>query len=189
MKNVGTEAGGQVPQPMRDGAGATDPGPRNILLDRQNPDILTPPSTDAGTIPNLKFSFSMAHNRLEEGGWAREVTVRELPIATTLAGVNMRLKPGGVRELHWHKQAEWAYMLDGRARLTAIDQDGRNFIDDVGVGDLWYFPAGFPHSIQGLEQGCEFLLVFDDGNFSENSTFLVSDWFLHTLKEVLAKNF
>ena len=72
----------------------------------------------------------MAHNRLDAGGWAREVTVRELPIATTLAGVNMRLKPGGVRELHWHKQAEWAYMLDGRARLTAIDQDGRNFIDD-----------------------------------------------------------
>jgi oxalate decarboxylase len=101
----------------------------------------------------------------------------------------MRLKPGAVRELHWHKEAEWAYLLDGRARITAVDQDGRNFIDDVGVGDLWYFPAGIPHSIQGLEQGCEFLLVFDDGNFSENETFLLSDWFMHTSKEVLAKNF
>src|SRR5437660_3830660 len=73
----------------------------------------------------------------------------------------MRLTPGGVRELHWHKQAEWAYMLDGHARITAIDQDGRNFVDDVGVGDLWYFPAGIPHSIQGLQEGCEFLLAFD----------------------------
>src|SRR6476661_2875590 len=130
MKNVfhyRTEADDQVPQPIRDGAGASDPGPRNVPLDRQNPDILTPPSTDSGTIPNLKFSFSMAHNRLEEGGWAREVTVRELPIATTLAGVNMRLTPGGVREMHWHKQAEWAYLLKGRARITAIDQDGRTF--------------------------------------------------------------
>lgn len=180
----------QVPQPIRDGSGATDPGPRNIMLDRQNPDILVPPTTDAGTVPNLKFSFSMAHNRLEEGGWAREVTVRELPISTTIAGVNMRLKSGGIREMHWHKQAEWAYMLDGQARITAIDQDGRNFIDDVGVGDLWYFPAGIPHSIQGLgDEGCEFLLAFDDGNFSENATFLLSDWFLHTPKEVLAKNF
>jgi oxalate decarboxylase len=62
-------------------------------------------------------------------------------------------------------------------------------VDDVGEGDLWYFPSGIPHSIQGLEEGCEFLLVFDDGNFSENSTFLLSDWLAHTPKEVLAKNF
>ena len=86
----------------------------------------------------------------------------------------MRLKPGGIRELHWHKEAEWAYMLAGRARITAVDAQGRNFIDDVGVGDLWNFPAGIPHSIQGLEEGCEFLLVFDDGNFSENETFLIT---------------
>jgi oxalate decarboxylase len=101
----------------------------------------------------------------------------------------MRLKPGGIRELHWHKEAEWAYMLAGRARITAVDTQGRKFVDDVGVGDLWNFPAGIPHSIQGLEEGCEFLLVFDDGNFSENETFLISDWFVHTPPEVLAKNF
>src|ERR1700739_3414516 len=172
-----------IPQPVRDGLGATIMGPHNVELERQNPARLASPYTDAGTIPNLKFSFSDAHNRLLTGGWSREVTARELPISTTLAGVNMRLKPGAVRELHWHKEAEWAYMLDGRARLTAIDQEGHNFIDDVGVGDLWYFPAGLPHSIQGLEQGCEFLLVFDDGSFSENSTFLLSDWFMHTPKE------
>jgi oxalate decarboxylase len=164
-------------------------GPRNVPLERENPDMLASPPTDAGTIPNLKFSFAAARNRLTDGGWAREVTVRELPIATELAGVNMRLKPGGIRELHWHKAAEWAYMLAGRCRITAVDAQGHNFIDDVGVGDLWNFPAGIPHSIQGLEEGCEFLLVFDDGNFSENETFLLSDWLAHTPREVLAKNF
>jgi oxalate decarboxylase len=117
------------------------------------------------------------------------VTRRELPIATTLAGVNMRLAAGAVREMHWHKQAEWAYMLVGRARITAVDEQGRNFADDVEVGDLWYFPPGIPHSIQGLDDGCEFLLVFDDGDFSENATFLLSDWFAHTPREVIAKNF
>jgi oxalate decarboxylase len=91
--------------------------------------------------------------------------------------------------MHWHKEAEWAYMLAGRARITAVDQKGRNFIDDVGVGDLWNFPAGIPHSIQGLEEGCEFLLVFDSGDFSENETFLISDWFAHTPSNILAKNF
>src|ERR1700736_3893498 len=179
----------RAPQPTRGNEGGTDPGPRNVPLDRQNPDILMPPSTDSGTIPNLKFSFGLAHNRLLAGGWARQVTVRELPIATTLAGVDMRLNPGGVRELHWHKEAEWAYMLNGRARISAIDQDGRNFLDDVGAGDLWNFPAGLPHAIQGLDEGCEFLLVFDDGNFSEDSTFLITDWLAHTPRSVLAKNF
>jgi oxalate decarboxylase len=155
----------------------------------RTPDLAAAPDTDRGTVPHLKFSFSDAHPRIEEGGWAREVTERELPIAKSLAGVNMRLVAGGVRELHWHKQAEWAFMLEGRARITAIDYDGRDFVDDVGVGDLWYFPAGIPHSIQGLESGCEFLLVFDSGSFSENNTFLITDWFAHTPKAVLAKNF
>ena len=178
-----------APQPIRGDLGATILGPRNVPLERENPDLVASPDTDAGTIPNLKFSFAAAHNRLLSGGWAREVTVRELPIATELAGVNMRLKPGGIRELHWHKEAEWAYMLAGRARITAIDPEGRNFIDDLGPGDLWFFPPGIPHSIQGLEEGCEFLLVFDDGDFSENGTFLITDWFAHTPQDVLAKNF
>jgi oxalate decarboxylase len=127
---------------------------------------------------------------LAPGGWGRQTTTRELPISTQIAGVSMRLKAGGVRELHWHKAAEWAYMLKGRARITAIDQGGRAFQDDVGEGDLWYFGAGIPHSIQGLAgDGCEFLLVFDDGNFSEEETFLLTDWLAHTPKDVLAKNF
>lgn len=127
--------------------------------------------------------------QLNCGGWSREVTVRELPVATTLAAVNMSLTPGGVRELHWHQQAEWSYMLIGSARITSVDQNGRNFIADIGPGDLWYFPPGIPHSIQGLAEGCEFLLVFDDGSFSDLNTLSISDWFAHTPKEVLAANF
>jgi oxalate decarboxylase len=177
-----------LPEPIRNGEGGTIMGPRNVPLERENPHSLASPDTDDGTIPNLKFSFSAAHNRLLTGGWSREVTVRELPIATTMAGVDMRLKPGAIRELHWHKEAEWAYMLAGRARITAIDPEGRNFIDDLSVGDLWNFRAGLPHSIQALAEGCEFLIVFDDGSFSENETFLLTDWFKHTPLEVLAKN-
>ncbi|AWX58298.1 cupin domain-containing protein [Brevibacillus brevis] len=184
------DKGNQIPQPMRrDGTGWVDLGPRNVMRDRQNPNMLAPPVTDAGLLPNLKFSFSDAFMTLNHGGWSREVTIRELPIATTLAGVNMSLTPGGVRELHWHQQAEWAYMLLGRARITSVDQRGRNFIADIGKGDLWYFPPGIPHSIQGLEDGCEFLLVFDDGHFSDLNTLSISDWFAHTPTDVLSANF
>ena len=101
----------------------------------------------------------------------------------------MRLTAGGVRELHWHEAAEWALMLSGNARLTAIDNGGRSYVKDVVERDLWFFPTGTPHSIQGLgPSGCEFLLVFDDGKFSEGNTTLLSDWTRHTPREVLAKN-
>jgi oxalate decarboxylase len=174
----------------RPGVGGSEPGPRNLAREQANPDMLNPPSTDHGTLPNLRFSFADAHVRQESGGWTRQITERELGVSKSIAGVNMRLNAGGIRELHWHKEAEWAYMLYGNARITAIDAQGRNFVDDVGVGDLWYFPSGLPHSIQGLNpDGCEFLLVFDSGGFDEDDTFLLSDWFKRVPKEVLAKNF
>jgi oxalate decarboxylase len=178
------------PQPIRGNQGATIIGPTNPTREAENPDTLVPPPVDHGTMANLRWSFADSHMHLSEGGWGRQTTVRELPSAPEVAGVNMRLTPGGVREMHWHTAAEWAYMLKGYARITAIDQEGRTFQDDVSEGDLWYFPAGIPHSIQGLEPGgCEFLLVFDEGNFSEEATFLLSDWLAHTPKEILAKNF
>ena len=177
------------PQPIRGGIGATILGPRNVPVELQNPDVLVAPETDAGTVPNLKWAFALSHNRVLSGGWARETTTRELPISTEIAGVNMRLTPGGIRELHWHKEAEWAYVIAGGCRVSILDEEGRLFIDDVSVGDLWYFPAGLPHSIQALADGVEFLLVFDSGDFSENETFLITDWLNHTPRDVLAKNF
>ena len=179
-----------APEPSRGRKGGTIIGPRNDPRQAENPNLTSPPRTDHGTLPNLRWSFADSHMRIEPGGWARQTTVRELPASTEIAAVNMRLDSGGVRELHWHKASEWSYMLAGTARITAVDQDGRTFVDDVSEGDLWFFPAGIPHSIQGLgEQGCEFLLVFDDGSFSEDNTFLLTNWFAHTPRDVLAKNF
>src|SRR5882762_5116162 len=165
-------------------------GPKNQPLAEENPSSAWAPDTDNGTVRPFKYSFALAHKRIDSGGWTRQVTARELPIAKTLAGVEMRLTAGGVRELHWHLPAEWAIMLYGRARITAVDQEGRSFVDDVTEGDLWLFPPGVPHSIQGLgPDGCQFLLVFNDGDFDEFETFLITDWVAHTPKDVLAKNF
>ena len=147
----------------------SDPGPGNSVLNAQNPDSEWPPGTDSKSlVPAFKYPFSLANKRVYEGEWSREVTVRELPVSKSMAGVNMSLTAGGVRELHWHTAGEWAIMLYGTARITAIDAEGKSFVADVKKNDLWYFPSGIPHSIQGLEpDGAEFMLVFDDGDFSE----------------------
>ena len=41
--------------------------------------------------------MSLGHNRLQTGGWARQQNVNILPIATNMAGVNMRLEAGAIR--------------------------------------------------------------------------------------------
>ncbi|QRW22657.1 oxalate decarboxylase [Rhizoctonia solani] len=181
-----------TPEPERGAAGGSIMGPQNLPLERQNPDLLAPPTTDSGTVENVKWPFGLSHNRVQDGGWARQQNIHEMPIATSMAGVDMRLNAGAIRELHWHLTAEWGYVMAGSCRVNAVDQLGRNYLADVYPGDLWYFPQGIPHSIQGLNDtanGCEFLLVLDDGTFSEDSTFLLTDWMAHIPKDVLAKNF
>ena len=183
-----------VPQPLRSAdhhlPNERQPGPNNLPLEGQNPSSVWPPETDNGAVPPFKFPFDMGHKAIDSGGWTRQVTVRELAVSKTMAGVEMYLTPGGIRELHWHVSAEWAYMITGKARITAIDASGNSFVNDVVAGDLWIFPGGIPHSIQGLgPDGAKFLLVFSDGNFNEFDTFLLSEWFNHTPPEVLAKNF
>ena len=167
-----------------------DPGPQDPALARNEPAFLDPPATDVNGMPQFWASFNLAPKRIQNGGWARQVTKDDFNISTTIAGVNMRLGPGGVRELHWHQQAEWAVMTYGNCRVTILDELGRPQVADVKQGDLWYFPAGLPHSLQGLgPDGAEFVLAFDNGESSEFNTLLVTDWIAHTPPEVLAKNF
>ncbi|KAF8963158.1 oxalate decarboxylase [Flammula alnicola] len=182
----------EVPQAIRGSLGATILGPTDAAIVKQNPDLLAPPTTDHGDVPGAKWPFSLSHNRLQTGGWARQQNTEVMPIATAMASVNMRLEAGAIRELHWHKTSEWAYVLKGNTQVTAVDSSGKNFIGTLAPGDLWYFPPGIPHSLQATADdpdGSEFLLIFDNGAFSEDSTFLLTDWMAHVPAEVLAKNF
>ncbi len=94
----------------------TDPGPHNPALAGQFPSAVSPPATDLGDMPLFWASFNNAPKRIQNGGWARQVTQADFPIAETIAGVDMRLSAGGIRELHWHLAAEWAYMSYGHCR-------------------------------------------------------------------------
>ena len=168
----------------------SDPGPQNPAIRDQFPGAFSPPPTDVGSMPLSWASFNNAPRRIQNGGWARQVTQDSFAVADTISGVNMRLTAGGIREMHWHQFAEWAYMTYGTCRITTLDELGRPYIADVKEGDLWYFPAGLPHSLQGLgPDGCEFIICFDEGKASEFTTLLVSEWFTHTPPDILGQNF
>src|SRR5580765_2316029 len=110
---------------------ASNPGPVNKALANSNPSSNLPPITDRGVIVPIWYSFDLTHRRIQDGGWTRQVTARELPSSQDLAGVTMRLTAGSYRELHWHTANEWAYMLYGNARVTIFNPDGTIFIGDV----------------------------------------------------------
>ncbi len=148
-------------------------------------------SLTGSELPSFRFALGAQARKNYNGGWAKEATVAEFPVSEKIAGVLMQLEPGALRELHWHSNAaEWAYVIKGQCRVTTIDPQGRTEMVDFGPGDVWYFPRGFGHSIQGISrEDCLFVLVFDNGHFSEFATFSISDWVGHTPPEVLAKTF
>jgi oxalate decarboxylase len=184
---VGAQTFGNPDLPPQGAINATnpqsliDPGPQNPTLASQFPSAQSPPPTDVGGMQMPWASFNNAPRRIQNGGWARQVTQADFAISEEISGVNMRLTAGGIREMHWHLAAEWAYMSYGNCRITVLDEVGRIYISDVKEGDIWYFPAGLPHSLQGLAPGgCEFIICFDDGKASEFNTLLLTDWVAHT---------
>ncbi|KAJ5709432.1 hypothetical protein N7493_010766 [Penicillium malachiteum] len=179
------------PQPIRGDLGATDPGPRTYAYDRLNPNTFAPPGTDDGEVTQGKWPLGLSHNRILSGhaGWSRQENTDNLPAATAMAGVDMKLAPWAYRELHWHSANEWSLIMNGSVRVQTMNEDGQTFTDDVTAGDVWYFPSGVPHSLQALDEGAEFMLVFDQGDFSDSGTSLITEMFLRNPKEVLSKNF
>lgn len=141
-------------------------------------------------LPEFRFSLESQKARELPYGWAKQATVNEFPVSKNIAGVLMSLKPGGLRELHWHANAaEWGYVISGNARTTIFDPQGRNEINEFKAGDIWFFPRGHGHSIEGLgPDGTTFMLVFDNGAFSDFATFSITDWLSQTPVEIVSKN-
>jgi oxalate decarboxylase len=142
-------------------------------------------------LPTFKFELEKSEGKVIGGSSGKEATVKQLPISKGIAGVSMRLEPGAMRELHWHATAaEWAFVIEGRVRTTVIDPKGRAETNDFEPGDIWYFPRGHGHMLECLgDKPAHFILIFDNGYFSEFGTFSITDWLGHTSKHLLAKNF
>lgn len=145
---------------------------------------------EAQGLPAFRYPLEKQEPKVGPGGVTRGASAVEFPVSKGIAGVSMRLEPGGLRELHWHANAaEWAYVVSGYCRTTILHPGGASATDDFGPGDVWYFPRGYGHSIQGLGPGeCHFILSFDNGYFSEDHTFSITDWVAHAPRSVVARN-
>lgn len=177
----------------KDGAGAADRLPALGRLDPAAPAAAAAPAgalAAKGKLPSFKFALGAQKPVVYKGGSAKQSTAVDFPVSQSIAGVYMTLNPGGLRELHWHANAaEWAFVFEGRGRISVLDPQGRSELADFGPGDVWYFPRGHAHSIQAMGPGpTKFILAFDNGYFSEFATFSVTDWIARTPREIVARN-
>src|SRR5438309_204155 len=142
-------------------------------------------------LPSFKFELEKSKGKVAGNSFGKEATVEQLPISKGIAGVSMQLEAGVMRELHWHATAtEWAFVLKGRVRTTVINPAGQTETNDFEPGDIWSFPRGHAHMLECLgNEPTHFILIFDNGYFSEFGTFSITDWIGHAPKPLLAKNF
>ena len=142
-------------------------------------------------LPSFKFELEKSRGKVLGKSFGKEVTVEQLPISKGIAGVSMQLEPGVMRELHWHATAaEWAFVITGRVRTTVINPAGQTETNDFDPGDIWYFPRGHAHVLECLgDKPTHFILIFDNGYFSEFGTFSITDWIDHAPQGTAGEKF
>ena len=108
--------------------------------------VILNPKSLAGTtygkgLPAFSYPLSKAPLTTYDGGTVKQAGSYNFPASKNIAGVYMDLQPGAIRELHWHADAaEWAYMIEGKTRITLTNPWGQVQIADVEEGGIWFFP-------------------------------------------------
>lgn len=88
------------------------------------------------------------------------------PFMHTMALATITLKKGGVREPHWHPNAdEMTYCVSGKALITMFSPGNNHDTFTLSAGEVVYFPRGFIHHIENInpsETGeSSFILAYD----------------------------
>jgi oxalate decarboxylase len=122
------------------------------------------------------------------GGTNRLVSQRQFPISTTVTGALMQIKPGALREPHWHPNAdEWQYYISGRARMGVFGSHGRVRIEEFNAGDVGYVPQGYGHYIENIgNEDVELLIALNNSTYESIS---LADWIGANPPLLLATNF
>jgi oxalate decarboxylase len=155
-------------------------------------EILTPQNAKEYLLPpaqSHKFSLLQQQPTHEfPGGTLYLATAKEFPVSQGMSGGLMTIKPGGLRELHWHPNAnEWHYYLRGQAQVLLFGSGGRGKVADFKPGDVAYLPAGYGHAIRNTgTEDLEIILTFDSGHYEEIS---LTDWVAASPPHLLANNF
>jgi oxalate decarboxylase len=135
----------------------------------------------------LDFAFRTSQQpftKRTKGGEVRIIDSRTFKISTTIAAAIVTVHPGGIRELHWHPNAdEWQYYISGAGRMTVFATGGRARTMDFQAGDVGYVLKTLPHYVENTgHTDLKFLEMFKSGFYQDLA---LSEWLTHTPPELV----
>src|SRR6202040_2795619 len=140
--------------------------------------------------PPNPFTFSlgsMPPTRQTKGGEARIADSRNFVVSKTVAAALVTVHPGGLREMHWHPNAdEWQYWIKGKGRMTVFNTGPNAITMDFNPGDIGYVKKNLGHYVKNVgDTDLQFVAVFRAPRYEEVS---LSDWLRHTPPALVAQH-
>jgi oxalate decarboxylase len=114
-----------------------------------------------------------------KGGSVKIVDSTRFTVSNTTAAALVTVKPGGIRELHWHPNAdEWQYWIKGKGRMTVFDTGPKAMTADFRAGDIGYVKKSLGHYVENTgDTDLVFLGLFKTDRYQEVT---LSDWLTHS---------
>jgi oxalate decarboxylase/phosphoglucose isomerase-like protein (cupin superfamily) len=139
-------------------------------------------------LPKYPFTFSLKDQpfrRQTKGGTVQIADSNNFNVAKTVASALVTVRPGGLREMHWHPNAdEWLYVIKGKAQVTVFTAGPNAVTTNFGPGDIGYILRCNGHYIKNVgDSDLVFLEVFNSAYFADVS---LSDWLTHTPPAMVA---
>jgi oxalate decarboxylase len=105
---------------------------------------------------------SIAPTQKTAGGEVRVVDSTNFPVATGVAAAMVTIKPGELREMHWHPNvSEWQYWVKGKGRMTVVTTEAKARTMDFNANDVGFVPTMAGYSIENTgTEDIVFLEVF-----------------------------
>ena len=143
----------------------------------------------AGTRGLSSQDFALRKSQMKvakhtQGGEVTIVDSSSFKVSTTIAAAIVTVRPGGIRELHWHPNAdEWQYYISGSGRMTVFATGGRARTMDFQAGDVGYVQKTLPHYVQNTgSSDLKFLEMFKSSFYQDLA---LSEWLRHTPPELV----
>src|SRR5260370_1477212 len=138
----------------------------------------------------VKYPFkmgSMAPTFRTPGGEARVVDSHNFPASKNVAAALLTIKPGGMRELHWHPNAsEWQYYIACQGRMGVFTPVGSARTVDVRANDVGFVPAAAVHYVENTRHtDLEVLQMFKANEFVDVS---LNNWIRHLPPEMITSH-
>ncbi len=141
-------------------------------------------------MPPYPFTFSLGSSapvRETKGGYAQIADSSNFTVSKTIAAALVTIRPGGLREMHWHPNAdEWQYWIKGKGRMTVFNTGPHAMTMDFNPGDVGYVKRSNGHVIKNVgDSDLQFLEVFKSDSFADIS---LSDWLARTPRSLVAQH-